>query len=78
SGISRHFLLKGTYDANGVITGTVLAGLFDNNERSNPSATINGTLTGLIGQAGAVGAFISNADADNYNYAGGFVAAPSE
>ncbi len=74
SGISRHFLLKGTYDANGVITGTVLAGLFDNNERSNPSATINGVLTGLIGQEGAVGAFVSNAD--NYNYAGGFVASP--
>ena len=74
SGISRHFLLKGTYDANGVITGTVLAGLFDNNERSNPSATINGVLTGLIGVEGAVGAFVSNAN--NYNYAGGFVASP--
>ena len=71
-GISRYFLLKGTYDDKGVITGTVLAGLFDNHQRSNPSATINGVLTGLIGVEGAVGAFVSNAD--NYNYAGGFVA----
>ena len=78
SGIDRRFLLAGTYDDKGVITGTVLAGLFNNDDKSNPSATINGTLTGLIGQAGAVGAFISNADADNYNYAGGFVASPSE
>ncbi len=73
-GISRYFLLKGTYDDKGVITGTVLAGLFDNHQRSNPSATINGVLTGLIGVEGAVGAFVSNAD--NYNYAGGFVASP--
>ncbi len=72
SGIDRRFLLAGTYDNKGVITGTVLAGLFNNDDKSNPSATINGTLTGLIGQAGAVGAFISNAA--NYNYAGGFVA----
>ena len=78
SGIDRRFLLAGTYDDKGVITGTVLAGLFNNDDKSNPSATINGTLTGLIGQAGAVGAFISNPDADNYNYAGGFVASPSE
>ena len=78
SGINRRFLLAGTYDANGLITGTVLAGLFNNDDKSNPSATINGTLTGLIGQAGAVGAFISNADAANYNYAGGFVASLPE
>ena len=78
SGIDRRFLIAGTYDDKGVITGTVLAGLFNNDDKSNPSATINGTLTGLIGQAGAVGAFISNADADNYNYAGGFVAAIPE
>ena len=78
SGIDRRFLLAGTYDDKGVITGTVLAGLFNNDDKSNPSATINGTLTGLIGQAGAVGAFISNPDADNYNYAGGFVAAIPE
>ena len=78
SGIDRRFLIAGTYDDKGVITGTVLAGLFNNDDKSNPSATINGTLTGLIGQAGAVGAFISNPDADNYNYAGGFVAALPE
>ena len=73
-GISRYFLLKGTYDDKGVITGTVLAALFDNHQRSNPSASINGVLTGLIGVEGAVGAFVSNAD--NHNYAGGFVASP--
>ncbi len=35
-----------------------------------------GRLTGLIGQAGVVGAFISNADAD-VGYSGGFVAKPT-
>ncbi len=73
-GINRRFLLAGTYDDKGVITGTVLAGLFDNDDKSNPSASINGVLTGLIGEQGAVGAFVSNKD--NYNYAGGFVASP--
>ena len=74
SGIDRRFLLAGTYDDKGVITGTVLAGLFNNDDKSNPSATINGVLTGLIGIEGAVGAFVSNKD--NYNYAGGFVVSP--
>ncbi len=71
-----HFYLDGSYDAHGVITGTVDFGVFTNNDRDSSTRTPNGTLTGLIGQDGAVGAFISNYNSAN-NYAGGFVARPS-
>ncbi len=77
----RHFYLTGTYDANGVIKGYVRGANFNFNgtlirptDRLTNNNNSNGVLTGLIGAHGAVGAFVSNAD--NYNYAGGFVAAP--
>ncbi len=70
---TSHFYLNGSYDAHGVITGTVDAGPFANNDRNSSTRTPNGTLTGLIGQEGAVGAFYGNR-----GYAGGFVARPAE
>ncbi len=71
---NRYFYLKGTYDNQGVITGTTQAGFFiDPKDKTNTASTVNGVLTGLIGVDGAVGAFVSNQQV-NYNYAGGFVA----
>ncbi len=66
-----HFYLVGSYDAHGVITGMVDSGSFANNDRDSSTRTPNGTLTGLIGKDGAVGAFY-----DNNGYSGGFVARP--
>ncbi len=75
---TNHLYLDGSYDARGVITGTVDRGTFRNNNRDNPTGTLyRGILTGLIGQEGAVGAFISNAIGGNYGYSGGFVARPA-
>ncbi|MGU9963367.1 MAG: hypothetical protein ACNYPD_04585 [Candidatus Halichondribacter symbioticus] len=68
---NRHFYITGNYDDKGVITGVVRAAFFSNSMKGTHKA-VNGVLTGLIGVEGAVGAFVSNAD--NYNYAGGFVA----
>ncbi len=70
-----HFYLDGSYDAHGVITGTVDYGTFTNNERGSSTRDPNGTLTGLIGKDGAVGAFIRNPV--GYSYSGGFVARPA-
>ena len=76
-GANRYFLLTGTYDNKGVITGEVRASVFTDGDKTAPTTnTDNGVLTGLIGVHGAVGAFVSNAD--NYNYAGGFVANVTE
>ncbi len=75
----RHFYITGTYDDKGVISGYVNAANFNNiGKPTTPlsSSDGNGILTGLIGVEGAVGAFVSNAD--NYNYAGGFVATEPE
>ncbi len=73
---SLHLYLDGYYDAHGLITGTVDHGAFTNNDRDNPTGRSDpGTLTGLIGKDGAVGAFISNYT--GVNYAGGFVARPA-
>ncbi len=63
--------------ADGVLKGTITY---------NPGAALNdatnsaGKVTGLIGQQGAVGAFISNPDnpSSKASYAGGFVAAPTQ
>ena len=76
---SKHFHLKGGYDANGAITdGTVDYGLFNANTRVQTAVrTPNGVLTGLIGQQGAIGAFISNATGLINGYAGGFLATPT-
>ncbi len=72
------YFLNGTYTDNGLITGTVILARFTVDTR-NVRVKINttdGTLTGLIGQGGAVGAFISAGDGTTAHYAGGFVARP--
>ena len=61
-------IVKGKFTDNGVIYGTVR--LYAGNSNSL------GTLTGLIGQGGAVGIFAST-DNRQADYVGGFVAAPS-
>ncbi len=74
---TSHFYLVGSYNAQGVITGTVDYGFFRNSDRDNSTRDPNGTLTGLIGKDGAVGAFISNPTSDS-SYSGGFVARPAK
>ncbi len=75
---NNHFLLEGNFNQNGVIEGTVNYGAFTANTRTPVAGrTPNGTLIGLIGQAGAVGAFISTATG-SAGYAGGFVAKKTE
>ena len=70
-----YYHLEGTYDSNGVIKGVVDLGNFTVGTRTQSDATrIAGVLTGLIGQEGAVGAFISGRV---NTYAGGFVAMPN-
>ena len=87
-----YYHLDGTYDGNGVISGTVDYGGFTDGDRTRPTTPValtvdhirlNGTLTGLIGQKGAVGVFISNTDTEaetrktgELGFAGGFVACP--
>ncbi len=72
---NNHFLLDGTFTANGVISGTVNYGVFTGGVEGTPAGGrgTNGTLTGIIGQDGALGAFHSTATGSN-GYAGGFVA----
>ncbi|MCA8834372.1 MAG: hypothetical protein K8953_04730, partial [Proteobacteria bacterium] len=76
-GINPHYHLKGTYDSRGVISGTVDFGGFDagGGRMQTTPRDPNGTLSGLIGQEGAVGVFISHANGDT-GYAGGFIAGP--
>ncbi len=69
--------LRGSFDSNGVITGTTNKGRFtdDNPDLPRPGKYSGkiafGVLTGLIGEEGAVGAFVQG------SYAGGFVVRPS-
>ena len=80
-----YFLLDGTFNAGGYITGTVNFGKFDNGNLETPAGgrAPNGVLTGIIGKNGAVGAFISNPVPDNepstgdrnFIYSGGFAVA---
>ncbi|MCH9666029.1 MAG: hypothetical protein K0U41_09325, partial [Gammaproteobacteria bacterium] len=65
-----YYLLKGKFDSNGVISGTVARDHFLNHDKKGDP---DGILTGLIGTEGAVGAFTGN-----YHYSGGFVAVPEE
>ena len=74
-----YYHLIGDYNKNGVITGTVDVGFFDAGTRTPTAESTRypGVLTGLIGQNGAVGAFVSiKGDTTNSFYAGGFVAHP--
>ncbi len=69
----NHFLLDGIFSNFGVISGTVNYGAFMAGTRTPvASRGTNGTLTGLIGDYGAVGAFHSTATGSD-GYAGGFV-----
>ncbi len=69
---TNHFLLEGSFNQNGVIEGTVNYGAFMANTRTPVAGrATNGTLIGLIGDYGAVGAFISTATG-SAGYAGGF------
>ena len=79
------FELKGTYDASGVISGTVYhgAGFPSTGDVVRTATNTNGILTGLIGAQGAVGVFLSGTGTKEditvgvgSNYVGGFVAAP--
>ena len=83
---NRHYHLIGYYNKNGVITGTVDFGFFEAGTRT-PTAgepRYPAILTGLIGENGAVGVFISGTGdknvikngEGNFSYAGGFVAHP--
>ncbi|MGU9963369.1 MAG: hypothetical protein ACNYPD_04595 [Candidatus Halichondribacter symbioticus] len=61
-------ITNGKFTANGIIHGTT-------NLNALGDTTRAGTLTGLIGEKGAVGIFASNAN-EGIAYVGGFVAAP--
>ena len=85
---SQYYLLQGNYNDVGLITGTVLYDDFINHDPKVPTSNVQytepGILTGLIGQKGAVGAFISdtfysetNTDYHKHNYSGGFVVCPA-
>ena len=73
-------ILNGKFTAEGVIYGTSQVKLTDTNPilpgiTPNVELTSDGSLTGLIGEKGAVGAFISDGNVDDAGiYAGGFVA----
>ena len=72
------YSLTGNFDGNGVITGNVersVSNLIGDTDIYRKS----GILTGLIGQEGAVGAFISETSMSNGGYySGGFVARPPD
>ncbi len=71
-GTTDPFKIVGTFDENGVITGTVDHSYWLRHESTSDGS--GATLTGLIGQAGVVGAFVGDPGAI---YAGGFVAGPT-
>ncbi len=85
---ANYYHITGSFGANGVITGKVNYGTFSDLTARTPtdSRADNGILTGLIGADGAVGAFISGTGDKNaitasdpvVNYAGGFVANPTD
>ncbi len=80
----EYYHLTGNFDDNGIIKGDVDYGSFRSDESGNADSGKKGTgrrypgrLQGLIGEQGAVGAFISGTtNSDSGNYAGGFVASP--
>ena len=69
------FLIDGTFNAKGVITGDVHFDVFADETTPATPDTFNGELSGLIGADGAVAVFTSTATGD-VGYAGGFVATP--
>ena len=75
----QHYRIDGKFDSKGVIEGTVIYGLFNASSDLNPYTglgRIDGTLSGLIGDQGAVGVFYSKTDSGIYGlrgFSGGFV-----
>ncbi len=67
-----YYSLTGNFDSKGLITGNVIRSV--NRSATQNAVITNGTLTGLIGQEGAVGVFVS--DINKNGYSGGFVARP--
>ncbi len=70
----KYLYLRGGFDDYGVIDGHTRYGVFANGTRpaiDDATVAFNGQLRGLIGQEGAVGAFISDSHVDGYS--GGFV-----
>ena len=68
---SNDFAIDGTFDDLGIITGTTNFGIFSSSSRG----TVEGTLSGLIGAEGAVGAFHGVfTEGDTFAYSGGFIA----
>ncbi|MCA8835320.1 MAG: hypothetical protein K8953_09575, partial [Proteobacteria bacterium] len=77
NGPDYRYRLDGEFDDSGVIKGTSQFGNFKNRDTETPQYGQNpGTLTGLIGEEGAIGVFISNTGGYT-GYAGGFIATPS-
>ncbi len=76
---TAHYLIDGEFDSKGVITGKVTYGLFNASDSLNSYTNIgriDGTLSGLIGDQGAVGVFVSDKDDSNNGlngFSGGFV-----
>ena len=89
----RDLLIEGTFDTGGVITGDVHHAVFADKENPILPATPNGVLSGIIGEEGTVGVFVSGTTTDggvtitggtimgdisnDNSYVGGFVAAPN-
>ena len=82
--IGRYYSIDGTFDDTGVIEGTVTYGSTTGTGEARAIDTESdthspGTLSGIIGRASALGAFISNNDGAGSaatSFAGGFVARP--
>ncbi len=74
-----YFELDGTFNKQGVISGTANHVYYENGRIGDVTGDIvnSGPVAGLIGQEGAVGMFISNRQSGNTGgFAGGFVARP--
>ncbi|MGU9962828.1 MAG: hypothetical protein ACNYPD_01845 [Candidatus Halichondribacter symbioticus] len=72
-GVADELNISGRYDGHGLIRGTVI---YKNNGGAGAVTTTSGYLSGLIGERGAIGAFVSDTAGANDAYAGGFVAVP--
>ncbi len=74
---TQAFTIDGDFDVNGVITGTVERGNYEDTSIDSPVRTGGsaGKITGLIGQEGAVAAFVSDFNVAS-PFSGGFVALP--
>ncbi len=74
--------VEGSYDTNGVMVGTTKLARFTNNDPLRPRAeqggSYTGILRGLIGEKGAIGAWVRKPGSDSHLFTGGFVARPAE